>query len=207
MNKHKRTIKDRLYSRKFYIDLDTVEEYRTSWLEGSGEEWYHAIKDPYNFGNLGKLGQGFHLYEDPNYILGTVGVVYLYRFNPDTAKCFKSVEELEEFGRMGLTSDQVTGCSSIREMIAIKAPLVNARHVLSRYKRYPYVYIVPENKITEVLVYERRNLLFEDSKYNTHELNFTHSDYEALENHIKDVPRYTFNSWTSERVSGDESND
>tara|TARA_Y100000401_G_C8324201_1_gene227172 strand:+ start:749 stop:1309 length:561 start_codon:yes stop_codon:yes gene_type:complete len=179
------------YNRKFYIDLDTVAEERNEWFHGGGEEWYHAIKDGYNFGNLGKLGQGFHLYTDPNYILGEVGVVYLYSYMPDYAKCFKSVEELEEFGRMGVTKDQVTGWSSLREMIAFKAPLANARYVLSRYKRHPYVYIMPENEITEVLVYERRNLLFEDSKYNTHELNFTHSDYKTLGDHVRDVPRYS----------------
>ena len=68
------------YNRKFYIDLDTVAEERNEWFHGGGEEWYHAIKDGYNFGNLGKLGQGFHLYTDPNYILGEVGVVYLYSY-------------------------------------------------------------------------------------------------------------------------------
>ena len=154
-NKHKQLNRkkgDKYYNMPFFIDLDTVDnDPEVRRLEGEGIRWFYGIKDAYEFGNLGKLGQGFHVYKDPEAITGTVGVVFLYEYK-DSYITVKSVEELEQR--------------------AVAAPLENARYVLSRLGGNAYVFLKPEDEITEGIVYNRRSLLFKDASFNTHDLIF-----------------------------------
>ena len=174
-NKHKQLNRkkgDKYYNMPFFIDLDTVDnDPEVRRLEGEGIRWFYGIKDAYEFGNLGKLGQGFHVYKDPEAITGTVGVVFLYEYK-DSYITVKSVEELEEIGREKYKDRLELAWGCLREQRAVAAPLENARYVLSRLGGNAYVFLKPEDEITEGIVYNRRSLLFKDASFNTHDLIF-----------------------------------